>query len=166
MLSKLNGNARRVAATTAVLASVSALVVAAHPIAATSSTATAQTITFTARGSTFHEVDVAPKGETPTPNDSFVVTSKLFRAGERIGTLHAQCVVTRRAADPARTPLLCQGVYKFKDGTITGTALLSANPISRVAVTGGTGAYAGASGTATEVPTENENRVRVTITLE
>jgi hypothetical protein len=166
MSSKLNGKTRRIAASTAVLASVSALVVAAHPIAATSSTATAQTITFTSRPATFRQLDVPPRGETPTPNDSFVVTNKLFKAGERIGTLHAQCVVTRRAANPERTPLLCQGVYKLQDGTITGSAMLSAGPRTKIAVTGGTGAYAGASGTAVEVSNESGNRVKVTITLE
>jgi hypothetical protein len=163
---QLSSTPRRLVASGAALAAASVLVVAAHPFTATGTTAVAQTITFTSRGATFHEIDVAPRGEVPSPGDSFVVTNELRKAGERIGTLHAQCVVTRRVADPDRTPLLCQGVYKFKDGTITGTALLSANPTTTIAVTGGTGAYAGASGTATEEPTDNENKQKVTITLE
>lgn len=163
---QLSSTPRKLVASGAALVAASVLVVAAHPITATGSTATAQTITFTSRPSTFHALDVAPRGETPTPNDVFVVTNKLFKAGERIGTLHAQCVVTRRAANPDRTPLLCQGVYKLQDGTITGTALLSANPTTTIAVTGGTGAYVGASGTATEVSNQSGDKVKVTIILE
>lgn len=163
---KLNGTPRRLAASAVVLASVSVLVVAAHPTTATGSTA-AETLTFKSKEGTFRFIDVAPKGELPTTGDSLLITNKLFKSGERIGTLHAQCVVTRQVANPDNTPMLCQGVYVLDGGTITGTAMLLSNDaVTKIAVTGGTGAYAGASGTAKEVPSESGNSSKVTVTLE
>jgi hypothetical protein len=163
---KVNRNPRKLAASAALLAIVSVLVVAAHPTTATGSTAT-ETLTFTSRPGTFRFFDVAPKGELPTTGDSLVITNRLFKGGERIGTLHAECVVTRKVANPDNTPMLCQGVYVLDGGTISGTAMLLSNDaVTKIAVTGGTGTYAGASGTATEVTSDNGNKVKVTVTLQ
>ena len=160
---KLSSKTRKLAASAVVLTPVAVLVVATT---ATGSTA-AETITFNSRPGTFRFVDIAPKGELPTPGDSLVLTNRLFKGGERIGTLHAECVVTRKAANPDNTPMLCQGVYVLDGGTLSGTAmLLSSSAVTDIAVTGGTGTYAGASGTATEVANETGNRVKVTVTLE
>ncbi len=161
-MSKLNGNPRKLAASAVVLASVAVFAVAAQPTTATA----AQTLTFNSRPGTFRFVDIAPKGELPTSGDSLIITNRLFKGGERIGTLHAECVVTRKVANPENTPMLCQGVYVLEGGTLTGTAMLTNDLTTNIAVTGGTGTYAGASGTATEVANEAGNRVKVTVTLE
>ena len=154
---------RRLAAAAVILGSASVLVVAAHPMTATGSTS-AETITFNMRDGTFRFLDLPPRGDHPSAGDSFVLTNRLMKGGERIGTLHAMCTATRRAADPARTPFLCQGVYHLQGGRISGdTTFNGANPVIKVAITGGTGIYAGASGEATEVPTEKGSRVTVTL---
>lgn len=163
---KLNGNTRTLATSAILLASVSVLVVAAQPTTATGSTAT-ETLTFTSRPGTFRFIDTAPKGELPTTGDSLLITNRLFKGGERIGTLHAECVVTRKVSNPDNTPMLCQGVYVLDGGTLSGTAMLLSNDaVTKIAVTGGTGTYAGASGTATEVTNEAGNRVKVTVSLQ
>ena len=163
---KVNGNPRRLAASALLLASISVLVVAAQPTTATGLTAP-ETLTFNSRPGTFKFVDIAPKGELPTTGDSLLITNRLFKSGERIGTLHAQCVVTRKVANPDNTPMLCQGVYVLEGGTLTGTAMLLANDaVTNIAVTGGTGTYAGATGTATEVANDSGNRVKVTVNLQ
>jgi hypothetical protein len=56
-----------------------------------------------------------------------------------------------------RAPVLCSGVYALKDGTIVASGLVDgvANEIpDRLAVVGGTGAYAGARGTLTSAETK------------
>lgn len=157
---------RRLIAAAAALASVPALVVAAQPLTATGSTAGAETLTFRSKGATFRFIDIAPKGEHPTAGDSLVLTNGLYKSGDRIGTLHATCVVTRRVAKPGRTPLLCQGVYRLPGGDLFGPAAIAGNSDRvRVAITGGTRKYAGASGEAVE-DSVGGNVVQVTVTLQ
>lgn len=110
----------------------------------------------------FHYVDVKPmQGPDefrPSPGDSFVLTNKLFRAGERVGTLHATCVVTKRVKNPDKTPIYCSGAYRLRGGSILGAAMLSmSGDRSVIGVTGGTGRYAGASGIAVELATRRDN---------
>lgn len=154
---------RRLAAATVILGSASVLVVAAHPMTATGSTS-AETITFNMRDGTFRFIDIPPKGEVPGAGDSFVVTNPLFKGGDRIGTLHAECTVTRRTADPDNVPFLCGGIYRLQGGQISGdTSFKGDTRVIKVAITGGTGDYAGASGEAREVPTERGSRVTITL---
>jgi hypothetical protein len=159
----INATPRRLAASAVILASASVLVVAAHPMTATGSTS-AETLTFNMRDGTFRFLDFPPKGERPSAGDTFVLTNRLMKGGDRIGTLHAVCTATRGAADPEKTPFLCQGVYHLKGGRITGdTNFTGENAVIKVAITGGTGDYAGASGEAVEVPTDRGSRVTVTL---
>lgn len=159
----LNNTQRRFAASGLVLASVSVLVVAAHPTTATGSTASAETLTFTSREGSFRFIDIAPKGERPTPGDSLVLVNQLWSSGERVGSLHATCVVTRKAKDPDRTPLLCHGMYLLPGGRLSGTAVVGGSDTTTIAITGGTGKYAGASGTSVEVSEGATGTVTITL---
>lgn len=161
---------RRVAAVAVGVAAVPVILIAAHPSTATGTTSASATLTFHFRPETFRLIDMPPKatGENapPSPGDYFVLTNGLYKAGERVGALHATCVVTRRAAHPERTPLFCSGSYKIPGGSLVGSALLRfGGTTSHIAVTGGTGQYAGASGTSTEVNKANGSGT-VTIELE
>jgi hypothetical protein len=159
---------RRVAAVAVGVAAVPVILLAAHPSTATGTTSGSATLTFHFRPETFRLVDMPPKatGENapPSPGDYFVLTNGLYKSGERVGALHATCVVTRKAAKPQQTPLLCSGSYKVPGGTLVGSALLRiGGSTSHIAVTGGTGQYAGARGTSTEV---NKNNGSGTVTIE
>jgi hypothetical protein len=163
---KLDTARQRVIAAGGTAAGLAALVLVLQPFQATGQTAAAETLTFKAKDGTFRLIDMAPKGEHPSAGDYFAITSRLFKGGERIGTLHATCLVTRRTANPANTPLLCQGVYRLPGGKLAGTALLvGENPVTRIAITGGTGQYAGASGVSVEESGEGPAST-VTITLQ
>jgi hypothetical protein len=130
---------------------------------ATGTTAAPQTITFKQRAGTFRYVDLPPRGTpAPSPGDMFLITNKLYKAGERIGTLQARCVVMRRG----NAPWLCDGAYRLRNGIISGTAVIfEDNTRNRIAVTGGTGAYAGATGVSVETFV-NENLATVKIRLQ
>lgn len=162
----LNTSRRRVAATVVALSTVPVVLLAANQSTATGTTSGSETLTFNFRPGTFRYIDMAPRGDRPpSPGDYFVITNGLYKAGERVGALHATCVVTRQAANPERTPLFCSGSYRIPGGTLVGSALLSSSGTSHIAVTGGTGRYAGASGTSTEVNNEDGTGT-VTIVLE
>lgn len=118
---------------------------------------TARTITLVTKEQTNAGafVDAAPRARNPRrPNasagDAFVISETLYDAAgaARVGTLSATCTFTRPTRNPENAPTMCQGVYHLSDGDIVGAGLLSGDPV-RLAVTGGTGAYAGARGTLT-----------------
>ncbi|MGH3333559.1 MAG: allene oxide cyclase barrel-like domain-containing protein [Nocardioidaceae bacterium] len=113
------------------------------------------------RGGTFKFVDIPPKQKSdrdpPTAGDELIFTSKLFRHGKRVGTLHAVCTVTR-AAPPNRTPAVCTGGLVLREGTITLTFVGALKDKIEIAITGGTGRYAGASGTVTS---ESKGRISI-----
>ena len=167
-MSSLSTTRARVAAVAVGIAAAPVILLAAHPGAATGTTG-GTTLTFHFRSETFRPVDVPPRGgdeAPPSPGDYIVVTNGLYQSGDRVGALHATCVVTRRVANPDKTPLFCSGAYKVPGGTIVGSALLRiSGSTSHIAVTGGTGQYAGASGTSTEVSKPNGSGT-VTIELE
>ena len=97
-----------------------------------------------------HYQDVGPQG--PSVGDSFTFSDKLFHRGERVGRDDGRCDVTR--AGPGRFAFQCvvtltlrgrgqialQGVFAFRRG------VPDRNKV--IAITGGTGIYAGASGSA------------------
>jgi hypothetical protein len=100
-------------------------------------------------------VDAAPRVRNPrrpaaSIGDAYVFTQTVYDAAgtARVGTLSATCTFPRRARNPEGAPMLCHGVYHLQDGDVVGAGLLSGNP-GRIAITGGTGAYAGARGTLT-----------------
>ena len=96
-------------------------------------------------------VDRKPmSGEPATFGDTLTVVSPLFDKSQtrRMGTAYGECVVAGRRLLEG-TPYDCTYVLKLKRGTIT-TQGLDPHGVSDVffAVTGGTGAYAEASGQA------------------
>lgn len=114
----------------------------------------AHTLRFLEKPATFKFLDTPPlqgPDAPPSAGDGFIFTSKLFRGGERVGTLHAHCQVTRGRADPSKLPLLCDGALDLRRGTIVGTTLTrSGGEVTVIAITGGTGRYTGAEGTIRE----------------
>jgi hypothetical protein len=150
---------RRVVASLVALSSVPAIAL----VAASQSTATgSESMTLQFRGSTFDMIDVPPTSSDPdappSPGDYFVLSNKLFRDGDRVGSLFATCLFPKGAGSSASIPLLCTGSYKLPGGTLVGTALLkSDDPVNHIAITGGTGRYAGMTGTATEYLRDDES---------
>lgn len=164
-MTELHTHRRRYAALAAVAVGAPLLVVAAQSTTAAQSK---EVLTFTGHDATFRQFDRAPKGEHPTAGDSFVFTSHLFDDGTRVGSLHATCLVTRRTANPDNTPLLCHGTYVLPGGQLVGSALVGGgadSPEVPIAITGGTGAYAGATGQSVEAPGPDGTTL-ITITLE
>jgi hypothetical protein len=105
------------------------------------------------KGARYHEVDVAPtshgKRAVVTPGDQLVTSSPLVStAGAPIGKIYGHCTALTTA------PLfsgryLCDGVITLHDGTLTLQFLLATLTAKTGAfvITGGTGAYANATGT-------------------
>jgi hypothetical protein len=96
-------------------------------------------------GRTFGAVDNAPTGVSVGDSIAF---SRLVaeRSGKRVGRIDVTCVTT--AGDTAETAhQACHGVLTLRNGQIAlETAILGVPKRARIAVTGGTGAYVGASG--------------------
>ncbi len=115
------------------------------------------------RESTEHFNDVGRKGESL--GDSFTFTSKLFHDGERVGRDAVRCDITR--AKERSFGLQCFGTLTFRgrgDLTIHGKILFQreSETLPTLAITGGTGDYAGASGEFTLVETRRgPNRYRI-----
>lgn len=80
--------------------------------------------------------------------DVLAFTNPLTRDGKRVGRLEASCVTTSGAKNFTRSRANCTAVTVLADGTLHGTFLLDLdNERTAGAITGGTGAYAGARGT-------------------
>jgi hypothetical protein len=86
----------------------------------------------------------------PLIGDEFVFTSDVqTKAGAHAGSLNATCMVSR-GGNNGTGP--CYGVYSFKGGQLMGIATLSfTNRVTQIAIVGGTGAYAGATGTVVSI---------------
>jgi len=96
---------------------------------------------------TEHFNDVGRKGESL--GDSFTFTSKLFHDGERVGRDAVRCDITR--VTKRSFGLQCFATLTFRgrgDLTVQGKILFQegSEMLSTLAITGGTGDYAGASG--------------------
>jgi hypothetical protein len=110
---------------------------------------------------TLHLVSKSQKGVGFQPKGRFRQGSR-FGFGDRVtgddtGTDRGECTAIGRQA-------LCTVVLRLSRGTLTGAGLLrQPSRNAPVAVTGGTGAYDGARGTA--LVTDLKNATRLTITL-
>jgi allene oxide cyclase-like protein len=107
---------------------------------------------FRLKAITVHEQynDIGKKNESL--GDTFTFTEKLFHGGERVGRDAVTCTII--AARPSAFRLLCWGtltLFGRGDLTVHGKVLFreGATALPELAVTGGTGDYAGASGTMT-----------------
>jgi hypothetical protein len=70
--------------------------------------------------------------------------------GDVVGRTHAACITTRGARDFRKSEMTCTGSIVLGDGTLLMQAHFPLKSgVVRGAITGGTGAYAGARGTFT-----------------
>jgi hypothetical protein len=133
-----------------------------------------RTITLIQRGGTFGFVDNPPKSPDPrfetrrarvSVGDMFAGSGRLYDAANRtrrLGTFHFACTVTV-GGRPEPAPVQCTGAMRLADGTLTLAVGGRLGQTTAAAVTGGTGAYEGAEGTA--VSTETRRGERWTIRL-
>ncbi len=134
------------------------LLVAAFCGSASAASSSKLTFVEAEKGSTFTYVDVAPtapkKHGFPTaisPGDQIVLTNPLTEGGKTIGKLRARCTATANAKTTSNTAFIqahfiCEGVFTLPGGSLYGNASIVKGG-TEGAVTGGTGKYAGASGT-------------------
>lgn len=111
------------------------------------------TLRLVEKEQSFHFVDQPPSAgpsSGPSQGDSFVFTSSLWTpGGKRAGTLRASCVATSGGDGGTVT---CYGTFGLKGGQLAAmTTLRGESRITRIAIVGGTGAYAGARGEVTSV---------------
>lgn len=111
-------------------------------------TGTTQTLRLKEVGQSQFNIDNTPRNKSGriARGDAVVFTKPLAnRSGKRVAKLHGVCYATPARLDAAT----CHGMILFKTGTLAFSE--SFNPSKetahQVAVTGGTGAYAGAQGT-------------------
>lgn len=99
------------------------------------------------------DVDLPPlvrSSRSPeTPGDEIIVSSKV--SGAATGSRHLLCAAAKQGPSIEKALYSCQLTYALADGTITaaGVGRIGQSAPVTVAVTGGTGAYAGARGTLT-----------------
>lgn len=85
---------------------------------------------------------------------------------ERLGTAYLQCLVHRRIIEPNRGLWNCNYVLELEDGEIMLQGLDPRGPgVYEMAIFGGTGAYAGATGDATFTDIANDNEMYTDIVL-
>ena len=147
------------------LAGVAAAGIAvAAPGIGQSQTSGERTITLNARTTS---VKLADPRNRPAAGDVLVAVNTLRNtSGSRIGTGHLSCVITQPARTFGRSAYQCTGTNRLRDGSISFTlvARLGVDRVVTAAVTGGTGAYDGASGQAVTT-TRGENTSTQVITL-
>jgi Dirigent-like protein len=112
--------------------------------------------------------DAGPRGSEPQPGDVYVFDNVLRHPDrsdavtrQPLGRFPSTCTVVQG------TQAECEGTLELRDGTVTvtGTPDLTATPIDMV-VTGGTGRYATATGTARLTATDHPGTHRLTVLLE
>jgi hypothetical protein len=135
------------AATTAAAATVGLLLSSASAQAPASRILTLHELD---KGSTFvHVRNTATKSQQSNVlGDLIAFTNPITdAAGTRIGRLHAECVTTVGSRDFRKSTLTCTAILHLRDGDLTGQFVDDVGATSSTgAITGGTGAYAGARG--------------------
>jgi hypothetical protein len=116
---------------------------------AQAATSTQRTIQIAATQHDFHEIGVGKKG--PTPGSLFVFSERLAQSGKPIGSDHIVCTFT--GSWPVETDF-CRALFTLPGGTIVAEGASARGPFT-VAITGGTGRYAGARGVVHATPTKN-----------
>jgi hypothetical protein len=146
------------------LAAVAALGVAVV-VPSVGQSQTARTITLNAHTKSVNVVDLPPRGKSSAGDVVMAVSSLRNTDGSRAGTEYIDCTLTGRARTFESARYLCAGTHKLRDGTITysGHLRLAAHELT-IAVTGGTGAYDGASGSMVSTNTgKDDSREVVTL---
>jgi Allene oxide cyclase barrel like domain len=108
-----------------------------------------QTMHITATQHDFHQVGVGKKG--PVPGSVFVFSEKLAQNGKAIGSDHIVCTFVGKW--PSETDF-CRGLFVLPGGSIVAEGSSARGPFT-VAITGGTGRYAGARGVVHATPTKS-----------
>jgi hypothetical protein len=116
---------------------------------AQAATSTHRTMRIVATQHDFHEIGVGKKG--PTPGSLFVFSERLAQSGKPIGSDHIVCTFT--GSWPVETDF-CRALFVLPGGTIVAEGASARGPFT-VAITGGTGRYAGARGVVHATPTKN-----------
>ena len=139
--------------TTAAVAIAAALGAGASALPASGRGGQDPTLTFTTTQKPGDEryVDLAPKGESV--GDRFAVSSTIHLGGRPAGRVEADCV----ALDRRYQGFSCSGTALLPKGSIAFQGTSANKPLpggvharkAVFAITGGTGAYSGAGGTAT-----------------
>jgi hypothetical protein len=120
------------------------------------------------KGSTFNHIHNT-KGAPRTSNlqgDVIALTNPVLDGDrKRIGTLHLQCVTTVGALRFTRSVATCSGVVALHDGSLMVQTDLRPIPGATVdvAVTGGTGVYAGSRGVLVSRPVKGGSQDTVTL---
>jgi len=117
-------------------------VLAAAVVAVAAQGRSTSTMTFITKQQSFAQIDVGKKGFSI--GDSFVFAEQLVANGKTAG--HDRIVCTH-VANTRKDAESCIGTVVLAGGTIQLAGLASEGPFT-VAVLGGTGKYAGASGSA------------------
>jgi hypothetical protein len=153
----------------AALVALASVVIASNATAAPSKTThdgKSLTLRLVMRDVGFNFLDNPPRqgfNAPPLIGDQFTFTADLFtRSGRRAGTFGATCMVARGGV---HSLIICYGTYSLRGGQIMGIAKGSETNTTRIAVVGGTGVYAGVSGTALEVSRGEAGPTNVTINL-
>jgi hypothetical protein len=144
--------------TTRTLLAAAALVAAAAsaPLTLAHAQGPARTLTLHVTGTQVSAVDLPPLHRTrrspETAGDVVVARSRV--TGAATGARYLRCGVVKPGRGYARALVSCDVTYVLADGTITaaGVVRLAGPEPAVAAVTGGTGAYAGARGTLTAAP--------------
>lgn len=137
-----------------------ALVAAATASAIAVTTGSAQapgdrTLTLVERSTnTFVLSDVPPlagKNGNPGNGDGIMFKNTVLDAAgtTKLGRFEARCTFLHATKHVVGSEALCDGFYILGDGTITASATVRFGGTTTFAVTGGTGAYEGASGSGT-----------------
>jgi hypothetical protein len=143
---------RHVTALLAATTAAAATVVVALLSSASAQAPASRILTFHEldKGSTFvHVRNTAPKSQQSNVlGDLIAFTNPMTdAAGTRIGRLHAECVTTVGSRDFRKSTLTCTAILHLRDGDLTGQFVDDVGATSSTgAITGGTGAYAGARG--------------------
>ena len=146
------------------LAAVAALGVAAL-IPSVGQSQAPRTITLDSHTKSVKVVDLPPRGKSSAGDLVMAISTLRNSEGARVGTEYIDCNLTGRARTFESANYSCTSTQKLRDGTITfaGNLRLAAREIT-VAVTGGTGAYDGASGNLVSTSTGSDDSKQV-ITL-
>jgi hypothetical protein len=165
-----NGSGRRKMRSRLMFGALAAAALSVIAFGATGASAASRTVTFhlLEKDHGFNFIDNPPRQGphgAPLIGDQLAFDSELVTpAGKHAGWLEATCMVAqggKHASGP------CYGIYALKGGTLMGMAMRKfyGNAPTEIAILGGTGAYAGATGTVRSI-TKSENTNLDTVTLD
>ena len=145
---------RRTALSTASAAALAGAVLVTQQVGSASAqpaAVTAKTIALTTKTEQSFRNDVGPNGDSA--GDTRTVSEYVFLAGKRVGRASGQCIdsyFVDKADVNGRLWAMCTETIMLPGGQIVGQGMLvSSKPAKPIllAITGGTGTYAGARGT-------------------